>query len=199
MVEKPEYTTWTLETSQFQYSDSSPTLETYPNYTFEYPSCFMEFVPMKPARAPKNIYIVRRFSWENDHEERKDDETFTQEMMDEILEWYQPIFEVYINSDKSYQPFERAPLEFPNQSENESSQVIAASQILIDGITAERTIKRYYTEAVLYGADYWRIFGRTVFEYNEYTCYIVMDCPEDKVDIMTKYYDHMLETFHFLD
>ena len=193
------YTTWTLEKSQFYSSDSTPSPED-PQYTFEYPNSFMEYYPSRFTRAPYNILLTKKYLGVNSYDElvEKKDKASEKEW-EEVVEWCEAHFEVFLNSDSSWEPFELAPLEFPDVSENESSQVLDVSQVIIDGVTAERTTKRYFTKAVLYDAEYWRIFDRTVFEHDGYTWYIVMDAPWNKKDIMTEHYNHMLETFNILD
>ena len=191
------YTTWTLESTRFPYQ--AP--EDYPRYTFEYPSSFMESPP-SDALAPVTVWLIRKQfgadSWD-DLEENKNPPS--QAELEDFIEWEHAQFQLYINPDSSWDPFAMAPLEeHPGSlSENESTQVLEVSRIVIDGITAERTTKRYYTKQRLYGAEAWRIYIRTEFEYCRFNCGITMDAPWGKRDIMTEYYNHILETFQIMD
>lgn len=196
-----DYKTWSLESDPFKYPDSSPVMNTYPLYTFEYPDSFIEIPSFRSIRPPYNIRIVKNYFGIDDPA------VFLQPAMiplpdtnnDEYLEWMDSIFEIYISEEYDNQFLRYVLMESKHTSDNESVQIMQNDFISVDSITANITTVRYFVSNQISNVDPWRIISHTGFKYDGYSWHILMYAPSEKLDIMMEYYTHLLETFKILE
>jgi hypothetical protein len=190
------YDTWTLQSSKYYYPDESVklNLKNPPLFTLKYPSTFMEFHRNGDLLPPSQVLFLRKLngkiSLDKLNNMSKDE---IDEVYDDFLRWYLAALEIVILPPGGNIT---SPRTFPNSamiSPDEINQIIEGNTVVIDNILANKTIIRYHSLDI--GADKNRVFIKSMFNYNGFDWYLFMDSPQEKEEIMTEYYNHLLNSF----
>jgi hypothetical protein len=190
------YDTWTLQSSKYYYPDESAKLNiNNPSlFTFKYPSTFMEFHSHGDLLPPYQVPFFRKLNGKISLEKLNDmSKDEIDKIYDDFLRWYFAELEILIIPPGSNITY---PKTFPNSmiSQDEITQIIEGNTVFIDNILANQTIIRYRYPLDI-GADKNRVFIKSMFNYNGFDWYLFMDSPQEKEEIMTEYYNHLLNTF----
>lgn len=187
------YNTWTLQSSPYyQPSNSLNQSDSVPQYTFEYPTSFMELPSTTGSYPPYDVRVLKKMG----NKDFEDLSKLSQDELNKILEskdylsWFLASFEIYIVKTGGNNSYPEKYLDWISNNQS----LLEKDSILVNGLQAERTIIQYYYPS-LNGTDPNRVFSKTIFHYDGFNWYIMMDTPQEKVKIMEEYYNHLLKTF----